>query len=138
MKYTLVIIGLLLFSHAGLSQDWQEIKTNDSVKISVKEIHYQNLTNDIDHQRFVFKYENLTSSPLEINFNRELIYNDKKFLQDETFSIQIPANGMVEYNESKNNDKSFYIFKTDNNGWIKDSLDTFNFIQFKSKNYETE
>ena len=67
-----------------------------------------------------------------------MIYNDKKFLQDETFSIQIPANGMVEYNESKNNDKSFYIFKTDNNGWIKDSLDTFNFIQFKSKNYETE
>ncbi len=131
MKSILILIILSLYSYTGFSQSWQEVKTTDSVKIFVKEIHYQNVTNDIDHQRLVFKYENLTSSPIEIQFNRELIYNNKKSSQEEDFSIQIPANGILEYNESENNTKSYYIFKKDNNGWIKRILDSYSIIHLK-------
>lgn len=133
MKSIIIFISLSLLSFTGFCQDWQEIKSNDSISISVKEIHYQDVTNGMDHQRLVFKYENSTSSPLEINFNRELIYNGKKYLQEEDFSIQIPANGTLQYDDSKNKNKTYYIFKKDNNGWIKNTLDTYTIIHIKVK-----
>jgi uncharacterized membrane protein len=131
MKTILILTAFSLYSFVGLSQNWKEVKSTDTVKISVKEIHYQNVTNDIDHQRLIFKYENLTSTPIELHFNRELIYNNKKSSQEEDFSIQIPANGSLEYNELENNTKSYYIFKKDNNGWIKRILDNYSIIHLK-------
>lgn len=128
MKSTLILISLLLLSYTGFSQEWKDVKTTDAVIISVKEIHYQDVKNDIDHQRLVFKYKNTTSSPIEIHFNRELNYNGKTYPQEEDFSINIPANGTLQYNDSKNNNKTYYIFKKDNNGWIKRSLDNYKII----------
>lgn len=131
MKSILIIITLTLLSFIGFSQNWQEVKITDSVKISVREIHYQNVANDIDHQRFVFKYENTTSSPIEIHFNRELIYNGKNYLQEEDLVITIPANETLQYDDLENNNKSYYIFKKDNGGWIKETLDNYTIINFK-------
>lgn len=133
MKLFLLTITLSVFSYTGFSQDWQEIMTTDSLTISVKEIQYQDLTNDINHQRWVFKYKNLSSSSIEIHFNRELIYDGKQYIQDEQFSIEIPANGVLEYDDSRKKNKVYYIFKKDNNGWIKESLDTFKFINLNIK-----
>lgn len=133
MKFILLVITLSVFSYTGFSQDWKEIMTADSITISIKEIHYQDIINGMDHQRWVFKYENISSSPLEVSFNRKLIYEGKEHLQDELFSIQIPAKGTLEYDESKKKNKAFYIFKKDNQGWIKKTLDTFNFINLKIK-----
>lgn len=131
MKSILLTTFLFLLSFSSFSQNWQEVKKNNAVTISVKEIHYQNKTDDIDHQRLVFKYENTTSSPIEIHFNRELTYNGKTLTQDQDFSINIPANGTVQYDDSKSNDKTYYIFKKDNKGWIKGTLDTYTIIHLK-------
>lgn len=131
MKTILTLLAILLSSYMGFSQNWQPVISNDSITISAQEIHYQDLTNDIDHQRLVFKYKNKTSSPLHITFNRELIYNGKTYPQEEKFSVLIPANGMVQYNNSKNNSKSYYIFKKDNQGWIKNSLNNYSIIHLK-------
>lgn len=133
MKSILTLTALTLFSFVGFTQNWKEVKTNDTVKIYVKEIHYHDIVNDIDHQRLVFRYENLTAKLIEISFNRELIYNNKMYTQDEDFAIQIPANGISEYSESESKNKSFYIFKKDNKGWIKNTLDSYTFIHFKIK-----
>lgn len=134
MKFVLLVLVLSVFSYnKGFSQNWSEVIKNDALTITVKEIHHQDVTNGMDHQRWVFKYENHTPFPIRVVFNRELVYNGKPYLQDETFSVEIPANGVVEYDQSHNKDKTYYIFKSDNNNWIKDSLDTFKIINFNIK-----
>lgn len=128
MKSILTLFVVCLVSYTGFAQNWQEIKTTDSITILAQEIHYQDAINGMDHQRVVFKYVNHTSSSIEINFNRELIYDGQKMQQEEVFSLQIPANGTLQYDDSKNNNKTFYIFKKDHNGWIINTLTSYSLI----------
>lgn len=131
MKSILFSISFAVISFSGFSQDWQNVSSNDSLTIFAKEIHYQKTSDDIDHQRIVFKYKNNTNKPIEISFQRDLFYNGEKHPQDKEFFLNIPANDVMQYKEERNRDKTFYIFKKDNNGWIKKKLSNYYITHLK-------
>ncbi|MFA5574840.1 MAG: hypothetical protein WC994_07280 [Brumimicrobium sp.] len=91
---------------------------------------------DINHQRIIFKYENLTDNEITLHFNRDLTYKNangiNEIRQDEDFKVTIPANSTVEYQETYFRNKTFYVFKKDNNGYIKSQLLNFDFININA------
>lgn len=131
MKILISTLFTLVCAHLSFSQDWSVVEKNDFFSISVDEITYENLTDGINHQRLIFKYENHSDKPITLTFNRELFFSESdKVIQEQTFSISIPANSTVEYGDI-NLDKTFYLFKTDNLKFIKKSLIDFKLINLR-------
>lgn len=117
---------------SSFAQSWQKIEENSHFSIFVSELEYRNSSDGIDHHRFVFKYENHTNEPLTIYFNRELQYdNGTAFSQEQDFTVTIPAKGVSEYSDSTIYDKTYYIFKKDNNHLIQQSLLDFKILNLR-------
>ncbi|MBC9810856.1 hypothetical protein H9Y05_00060 [Crocinitomicaceae bacterium CZZ-1] len=133
MKLVLTLLSLSVFGLDGYCQDWQAITSNEQISVYVAEIKHDNPADDISHQRFIFKYENHTTAPVELHFNREVKYGETTLTQEEDFVVAIPANGEMQYDDSKKNDKTYYLFKKDNKGFIKKSLQDFSIINLTIK-----
>ena len=133
MKQSLTFLFTLMLCSWGFSQSWETVTFNDQVSVYAKEIHYQLTADDIDHQIIIFKYENHTSSPVQITFNRDLNYGGQIYHGDNAFTVTIPANDVVQYDDSKVHDKTFYIYKKDNKGYIKSSLTNFEVTNLKTE-----
>lgn len=132
MKTSILTIVIICLGYVGYSQkSWAVIEKNEQFSISVTEIEYKNESDGINHQRLVFRYENYTSAPIILNFNREVMYLNQSIRQDPDFTISIPASSVIEYDESKKYDKTYYIFKKDNNNTIKKSLSDFKIINLR-------
>ncbi len=58
MKLILFLIAFSLWSSSGNAQNWEKIKTTQSLLLFAREIHYQDEPNDIDCQRIIFKKDN--------------------------------------------------------------------------------
>ena len=133
MKQLLTTLFTLTLCFSAFSQEWETVISNDQVTISAKEINHQRIADDIDHQIIIFKYENHTSSPIQLTFNRELNYGGEILHGDHGFTVTLPANGEVQYDDSKANDQTYYLYKKDNKGYIKKSLDNFEITNLKTK-----
>ena len=133
MKQSLTFLFTLMLCSWGFSQSWETVSSNEQVSIYAKEVHHQRVADDIDHQIIIFKYENHTSSPVQITFNRDLNYGGHIYYGDNAFTVSIPANAVVQYDESKAHDNNFFIYKKDNKGYIKESLDNFKVTNLKTE-----
>lgn len=132
MRKTLTLLFTLTLCSWGFSQSWETAASNDQVTISSQEIHYQRTADDVDHQRIVFKYENHTSTPIQITYNRELNYGGDIYNGDGGFTVTVPANGTIQYDDSKAHDSNYFIYKKDNKGYIKRSLNEFKITNLKT------
>lgn len=117
-----------VFLHIFLfSQEWSTYKSDEKISIEYSKIDFKSKSDGINHQRIIFQYKNLTSSDLTLTFNRSVSYEQSGDLtpQEKTYTITIPANGSISYNEDRSKDKAFYIFSKDLKGTIKRSLTNF-------------
>lgn len=133
MKLLLTSIFLSFFSLSALCQDWKAIEQNEQYSIYVAEFEYKNESDGIHHQRLVFKYQNHTMKPIQISFNREVKYDGQYVTQDRNFIVELSANSYVQYDESKAYDKLYYLFKNDQKGFIKQSLEDFRITNLRMK-----
>lgn len=136
MKQIFFILLSLLFIGNTLSQTWEVATATDNYVIYKGEINYLNKVDDINHQRIIFKYENLTDNEITLTFNRKLVYErseggQNELIQDNDFLVRIPAHSSVEYQESNYRNKTFYVFKKDNNGYIKNRLLDYQLLNLK-------
>lgn len=117
-----------VFLHVFLfSQEWTTFKSDENFSIEYSKFDYESKSDGINHQRIVFQYKNLTNSDLMLTFNRSVSYEKNGSLapQEKTYSIKIPANSIISYNEDNSRNKAFYIFSKDLKGTIKRSLVNF-------------
>lgn len=131
MKSLLTSLFLSGFCVGGFCQDWQTVETNEHYSISIAEIEYKSPADGINHQRFIFKYENYTSSPIELHFNREVKYANVVTTQEQDYVVAIPSNAVVQYDETTNRNKAYYIYKKDNENFIPQSLQDFKIINLR-------
>lgn len=117
-----LLFACTIICFANYAQKWTPVVSTSNYVIYQAEIHYTDKANDIDHQRIIFKYENKTNDAIKLHFKRALNYDGNWAIQDRGFEITIPAHSSVTYDESKKYDKSFFIFKKDHQGWIKETL----------------
>lgn len=133
MKLLLTSIFLSFFSLGAFSQDWIPVEQNEQYSIYVAEIEYKSTSDGTHHQRLVFKYQNHTSKPIQLSFNREVKYDGQYIQQDRDYTIELSADSSVQYDESKAYDKLYYLFKKDHKGFIKQSLEDFKITNLRMK-----
>lgn len=125
MKTLFSSLFLFPLCMTAFSQEWGKIESNDLFSIYIAEVEHKSPSDGIHHQRFIFKYENHTPETIELHFNREVQYGDVVTTQEQDFQVTIPGNGSTEYDAAKQYDKVYYLFKRDNEGLIKRSLNDF-------------
>ena len=98
---------------------------NDFIKISAQKKDYRNDADGIWHERIDFSYENKTTNALQIEFSRELVYNNKTYASDANrFKISLSSKEIKTANQTIR-DKAFYIFSKDHKQTIKTQLTHF-------------
>ncbi len=128
-------LGAIILHCVVISQEWTTFQTNEYISIEYARIDHVSKSDGIHHQRIIFKYTNLTDSDLELSFQRLLTYNAKngELLQEKTYSVSLPAQGSVQYNQTNSTDKTFYIFYKDLGGTIKSNLANFEIVHLEYK-----
>ncbi len=122
---TLTVSFILLVSVAVRAQDWVKYLEKPDVAIEIAEWNAIDKRIDKNHDLIVFKYTNLSDRQLVLKFNREQDYsNSGTSNSDNEFVLVLEPHQTVSYFDDSRN-KMFYIFKKDNNGWIKDVLTDF-------------
>ncbi len=102
---------------------------NEFIKISTQKKDYRNDADGIWHERIEFSFENKTTNALQIEFSRELVYNNKTYTSDANrFKISLSPQEIKTANQN-NRDKTFYIFSKDHKQTIKTEL-----VYFQIKN----
>jgi hypothetical protein len=125
----LLTTTLFSFSQEATIRSYQQLKTENGVTIYVGEGTYKVSSNNTSHSRYFLKYENTTNQEVTISFNKEMHYRETCYgcdsnNQEQQFSIVIPVNTTYSFDEN-HNDKRYYIFRKDNNGWITKELTDF-------------
>lgn len=132
MKLLLTLMTTLVISLGVFAQDWKPVVSEVNFSVYVAEIDYKNPSDGIYHQRLIFKYENHTSQPLELHFNREVNYDGTKIIQERVYTLLIPENSSIAYDDAKKHDQTFYLFKKDNEGFISKMLKDFKIINIRT------
>ncbi len=127
MKTITFLFFTLLFASSSKAQEWQTYYEDQGVTIQYKPAEINDPQLGIHHARIVFRYENKTNNEVQLNFNRLITYSDSEMAkpQEKGFSVSIPANSTIEYNQANANDKTFYLFAQDKKNTIKRSLINF-------------
>ncbi|HLW30573.1 MAG TPA: hypothetical protein VKX29_06920 [Brumimicrobium sp.] len=134
------ILQILLVSFSFLSYA-QEITVNDinpyqeieGVIIYIGEGTFEKSSNNTQHVRYFFKFQNTTSKDILLKFNKELYYDGVCYKcesnsDEQQYSVLVKANSIASYEEHPY-DKVYSIFVKDNNNLIKKKL-----TDFKLKN----
>jgi len=128
-RFLLLFVASLHLS--AFSQDWIETYSNENVLIEHSSYILDSPSDGIEHTRIIFRYTNRTSAAITISILRKLAY-DLQVMEDSPeriFEISLPANSVVQYDLSKEKDKTFYIFSKDNKGTIKKRLTGFEILK---------
>lgn len=127
MKAITFLLFAILFAFGSKAQEWQTFYNGQGITIQYRPIEINDPQSGIHHARIVFRYENKTNNPIQLNFNRTITYSDSEAAkpQEKTYTVSIPANTSIEYNTSNTNDKTFYLFAQDKKNTIKRSLISF-------------
>ncbi|MCC6703056.1 MAG: hypothetical protein IT221_16110, partial [Fluviicola sp.] len=106
---------------------------NDSLAINYKLLEVNDPSMGIHHARIIFQYINKTSNELTVSFGRVITYNDSEAAkpQEKNYTVTIPANGAVSYDETTKNDKKCYVFAQDKKHTIKKTLVNFEIVNLK-------
>lgn len=135
MKRLLLLLGISLSMSYGFCQttdigDYSALFSKNNIELSVAEGTYSK--SGKTHIRYFLKYENHSSEAVELSFQKELHYGDDCYgcngAEEQTYSVTIPANSTLVFDD-EHNDKAFYIFVKDKEGWIQRQL-----TDFKIKN----
>lgn len=123
---TLLLLNVLFSINLSFSQDWQTYYSNDTIRIEVGEMIYEDQSAGIAHNRLVFKYTNLLNQPLDFSFDRVHAYNGVALNEspERHVTIHLNASQCLTYEDNQHN-KSFYIFREDLNGVIQKKLTAF-------------
>ena len=127
MKILSILLAITL-QFSAWSQDWMESYKDASCLIEYSKITYEDPSYGMNHERLVFRYVNLTSQEITIDFDRKIAYDgvDLSNSQERTFTIVIPGNSTMEYSDEVKNNKLYYVFISDNKGTIKRKLQGLN------------
>lgn len=127
MKTITFLFFALLFAANSTAQEWQTYYEGQGVTIQYRPVEINDPQLGIHHARIAFRYENKTNNGIQLNFNRLITYSDSETAkpQEKGFSISIPANSSIEYNQANSTDKTFYLFAQDKKNTIKRSLINF-------------
>lgn len=141
MLQTMKILTILLattMQFYAWSQGWVESYKDNSVSIEYSKITHLSQSDGINHERFIFKYSNLTNEELSIEFDRKIAYNGVELSSspERKYSITIPANSILEYSDDEKFNKLCYIFVSDNKGTIKSRLSGFEITNIEIKENE--
>ena len=133
MKTIYFILFTLLLSANVKAQEWNTYLENDSLAINYKLLEVNDPSMGIHHARIIFQYVNKTSNELTVSFGRVITYNDSEAAkpQEKNYTVTIPANGAVSYDETTKNDKKFYVFAQDKKQTIKKTLVNFEIVNLK-------
>lgn len=133
MKAITFLLFAILFASGSKAQEWQTFYEGQEITIQYRPIEINDPQLGIHHTRIVFRYENKTSNPIQVDFNRTITYSDSEAdkPQEKTYTVSIPANSSIEYNTSNTNDKTFYLFAQDKKNTIKRSLISFDIKDIK-------
>jgi|SRR5690554_1020501 len=131
-----LILQTLLFTFSLFSSaqeftlnDFNPLLEKDGLIIHVGEGIFIETSNNTSHTKYFFKFQNTTNEDLILQFNKELYYDGECYGSDNTegeqqYRITIKANSVASFEENPY-DKSYSVFKKDNNGWIKKQLTDF-------------
>lgn len=127
MKAITFLFFAILFASGSKAQEWQTYYEGQGITIQYKPTEINDPQAGIHHTRIVFRYENSTNSEIQLTFKRLITYSGSETArpQENGFSVSIPANSSVEYNEANAHDKTFYLFAQDKKNTIKRSLINF-------------
>lgn len=127
MKAITLVLFAILFANSSKAQEWQTYYEDQGIAIQYRLAEIDDAQLGIHHARIVFRYENKTSNSVQLNFNRLITYSDSETAkpQEKGFSLSIPANSSMEYNQANSTDKTFYLFAQDKKNTIKRSLVNF-------------
>lgn len=127
MKAITFLFFAILFASNSKAQEWQTYYEGEGVVIQYRPAEINDTQLGINHTRIIFRYENKTNNSVQLNFKRLITYSDNETAkpQEKEFSVSIPANSSVEYNQSNSTDKTFYLFVQDKKNTIKRSLINF-------------
>ena len=127
MKTITFLFFALFFATNSRAQEWQTYYESQGVAIQYRPVETNDPQLGIHHARIVFRYENNTNQEVLVNFKRVITYSDSETAkpQEKEFSISIPPNSSVEYNQTNSTDITFYLFAQDKKNTIKRSLINF-------------
>lgn len=117
------------------SQNWTAYYSDSKIQIDFAKVNYFDDKHGINHKRIVFQYTNKTNQELEINFSRIHVYDQQALTSspEREFSIILAANETSSYSEGNKKDKTYYIFKKDDNNFIHKKLTSFDLVNITSK-----
>jgi hypothetical protein len=123
----LISLSLILWNLSVFSQEWHSYYSDDKIDIQVMMYDTLDVVHNHNHQRVIFKYINNSNSDVSIRFDRPIAYDgvDLPASSERQFTIFIPAESEVRYNNENKSDKRFYIFSKDHNDMIKRNLTAF-------------
>lgn len=127
MKTWTFLFFAVLFATNVTAQEWQTYSESQGITIQYRPAEINDPQSGIHHTRIVFRYENKTGNAIQLNFRRLTTYSGDEAAkpQEKEFTVSIPANSSVEYNEANAHDKTFYLFAQDKKNTIKRSLINF-------------
>lgn len=115
-------------------KSWKEEYKDANIFIESTLIVYTDQKTNMNQERFVFRYTNLTDKKLKLSFSRKLYYNGVCYgcdKADKVFTIELQPGEIKEYSDI-NKDKTFYIFSKDRNGTIKRTLDKYELLNIET------
>jgi hypothetical protein len=126
-----VITVLFAVVSNAYGQNWQPYFENPEVRIEISEYNWKDLKFGKDHERFIFRYTNLTDENIQISFQRRLVFNgENEVFQEVEYKIDLAPKEERSY-FSDEQDKTYYLFRKDNHGMIKQVLTDFELRNFK-------
>ena len=127
MRAITFLFFAILFASNSKAQEWQTYYESQGIVIQYKPVEINDPQLGIHHTRVVIRYENNTNNLVQLDFNRLITYSGDETPkpQEKRYSISIPANSSLEYNQANSNDKTFYLFKQDKKNTIKRTLIAF-------------
>lgn len=112
--------------------EYTSLFSEDNIVLSVAEGTYTE--SGKTHIRYFLKYENHSSVPVELSFQKELHYGDDCYgctgKDEQTYSVKISPNSTLVFDD-ENKSKAFYIFVKDQEGWIQRQLTDFEIKNIK-------
>ena len=121
----LITFCLFLFTQGLVAQNWEKVYSDDQLAIFKAEYTHEVKSNNHSHQRIIFKYTNLTNKNISFSVSREHYFDGKCSGcngSENNFKVSLQPNESKQFNTEENKNKTYYVFKKDNRGFIKRQL----------------
>ncbi|MBL1280930.1 MAG: hypothetical protein COA33_011690 [Fluviicola sp.] len=127
---TLLFSCFVLLQFSIFAQDWATYFSDDKLTIDVAKVIYKDKTHGLEHERIVFRYVNKTPQEIHFSFSRIHSYDgiELQSSPEREFEITLLPNETRGYSKSVEKNKLYYIFKKDNNDFIKRKLSSFDVL----------